>query len=314
MDALSSYLMKEAEASHTYGMELTKTEEGKKSDQKKAVINKTAEESCPDDNLNDPVTGEQPQKNNQSKPLKPHVDVSGKEPPKVLQKKEAQYYALPSQKKYPLDGYDQIIKAASYYDQWRGQMAPAHRREFCHNLVKRADAVGWPVSREVRKYGASTYAPVSDFNIAIDGRRSVIKEAEANLLDELVQEQPKLNPDDFAVALGEFDKLAGIDHLYDEDVLDPYFSTFGEKYAAPDSVAALDQHPSDQDQSWVIGNEVVTARSLKTLAAVQSKGLSETFGEEFMKEFRKDPAGIFNSLPVDQKKILIRMATDDSPN
>lgn len=313
MDALTTFLTKEAEAANTFGMPMSVPDSKKNPETKKAVINKTAEESCPDDNLHTPVSGEQPQRNAQAASLKPHMSIEGKEPPKLFKKKEAQYYAMPSQKKYPLDGYDQVIKAASYFNQWQGQMAPEHRREFCHNLVKRADAIGLSVSSTARKYGASTYAPAADFEVAIAGRRGLVKEGHQELLDDLVELQPRMSPDDFAITLGEFDKVAGINHLYGQDILDPYFSTFGEKTAAPDSVAALDQSPQDQEESFVLGNEIVTTRQLKNLAATSSKSLTDTFGQDFMKEFRKDPSGIFSSLPVDQKKILCRMANDDSP-
>lgn len=287
MDELTTYLTKSAEAAHTHGMELTKADKAVPKG-KKAVVNKTAGA------------------------MLPHIDVSDLEPSPARMQKQAKYYAMPSQAKYPLDGYDQVIKAAAYFDHWQGQMDPAHKREFCHNLVKRASAIGVDVSPTVRKYGADTYAPAADFEIAVAGRRGIVKEAHQLVLDELVASQPQLSPDDFAVTLGEFDKVAGIDHLYGQEILDPWFSTFGEKVAA-DSAASLKKSKGDDDKSYVFGNEMVTGKALKDLAATSSKSLNDTFGADFMKEFRKEPITIFESMPLDQKKILCRMANDNSP-
>jgi hypothetical protein len=302
---------KASEVSGTYGMPHNVGPAGKKVTPSKAVINKVGEAECPDDNLESPVKGEQPDKAVQSGPLKPHVNVEGKEPPTLIKEKKAQHYAIPSLEMYPLDGYDQVIKAASYFDEWRGDMSPEHRREYCENLVKRASSLDIQVSEEIHKYGGAGYAPAAEFGIAINGRKNVLQDPDqVALLDKLASEQSNMQPDDFAVALREFDKLAGIDWMWDEHIMDPFLSTFGK---TAESTVALDQSSHDQDHSFTLGNETVYAKQLKTLAATQSKSLKDTFGEDFLKEYRKDPIAIFKSLPLDQKKIICRMATDDSP-
>ena len=88
----------------------------------------------------------------QGKALKPHVDVSGQEPPTLVHEKKAQHYALPSMETYPLDGYDQVEKAAAYFEEWGKRMPPEMRHEYCVNLVKRASALGIPVS-EIQNNG-----------------------------------------------------------------------------------------------------------------------------------------------------------------
>lgn len=311
MSALEEYL-KEAETSGTSLMPYQGPSDKSCGKSDKTVIKK-AESHGPDDNMDSPVKGEQAPKLPQSGELKPHVDVSGKEPPKLLATKEAEFYALPSQKMYPLDGYDQVVKAAEYFGEWGPRFAPEHRREYCSNLVKRASVLKVRVSPEIRKYGSATYAPTSELQVALAGRRGVItKEAHVELLNELEEAQPTLDPETFAGTLAEFDKVAGIDHLYDQDILDPYYSTYGVKHA--EGPAALEQNTYDQDQSFVMGNEVVTGKQLKAFAASHSKDITDTFGEDFLKEFRKDPVGIFSSLPMDQKKIISRQANDNSPS
>lgn len=302
---------KAAEISGTYGMP-NSAPANKKVTPSKAVINKTAEGEGPDDNLDSPVSGEQPKANAQSGPLKPHVNVEGKEAPVLLQKKEAQHYAMPTKKKYPLDGYDQVIKAASYFDEWGSQMAPEERHEYCVNLVKRASVLDIRVSSDINKYGSERFAPEAELKIALGGRRNVLQdEDQVALLDKLAELRPMMNPEAFAVSLQEFDKQAGIDWMWNEHIMDPYLSTFGKTSA---SHAAIDQSPDDQDGSFVMGNEIVTAKQLKAFAATHSKDITDTFGEDFMNEFRKDPVTIFKSLPLDQKKVICRQANENSPH
>jgi hypothetical protein len=115
------------------------------------------------------------------------------------------------------------------------------------------------------------------------------------LLDKLADLRCVMDAEQWSDALGEFDKLAGVDHLYGQDLVDPYLSTFGVKQA---------------EHKHVIGNEQVTDEQLKQFALRGLCTVKKTFGEEFAGEFAKDPVGIFSSLPRDQKKLVIRMATD----
>lgn len=66
--------------------------------------------------------------------------------------------------------------------------------------------------------------------------------------------------------------------------------------------------------SEVIGNDYVDECQLECLAKKGGKALEKAFDEDFVKEFRKDPKGIFLSLPRDQKILIMRMASDNSPS
>lgn len=265
------------------------------------MTQKVGSAEAPDDNLESPVSGEQPAKNPQAQAINPRVDVSQQEPPKLIKEKQAQYLAMPSIGRYPLDGYDQVKQASVYFEEHRGQFAPEHRREFCVNLVKRASVLCIQVSDEVQKYGSEGYAPASELEIAFGTRRSLVTdETHLAVLDKLAAARPAMDPDGFAITLGEFDKLAGLDEHYDSDVMDPYLSTFGKEAEV------------DEDASYVIGNDMVTEKQLKELGMAQPKEIQDHFGEDFSEEFKKDPVALFKSLPVDQKKILSRLANESS--
>lgn len=252
----------------------------------------------PDDNMGKSTGAKQPDRLPQSTALKPHVNVAGKEAPGKLTLKSAEFLAVPSLGRYPLDSYDQVKAASQYFDEWHGRMSPEHRREYSVNMVKRAKALHIPVSPVAEKYASAGYAPDHEISAALDDRKiSLLDEGMLTVLDKLASARPHMSPDDFAVTLGEFDKMAGIEHLYDRHIVDPYYATFGEKRAS-DSIA--------------IGNDIMYVKDLKRFAKVGFNTMKTRFGEDMATEFIKDPVGIFNSMPDDQKKIIMRIAADNS--
>lgn len=301
----------------------------------KAVIAKTASEmghlvpghkgeGCDfgpieNDHYNGYTKGSTPQRFPQAGHLRPTVDVSNHAPPTRVVEKQASILAVPSQGKYPLDSYEQVKRASAYFDEYRGHMSPAMRHEFATNLVARADDLLIPVSEEARKYGSAGFAPEHEIKAAFDARRLELDEnAEALALLAQVEKVARFrmwknehgekiahvdSPAFVVELLTEFDKVAGLNHRYDRGVPDPFYSIYGFEKSASDDAAWSD----------LIGNAYVTAADLKRLAKVGALSLKQTFGEDFQKEFLKDPVGIYGSLPVDQKKMLINMANTTQP-
>jgi hypothetical protein len=245
------------------------------------------------------VKGEQAPQNPQTKQLNPRVNVESKEPPKAQEKKEASAYALPGLKRYPLDNYADVEKAASYFEDWGRRFEPRQRREYCANLVKRASVLGVPLNETIRKYGSASRAPAEEIAMAIDARKGVVTDQTYSAaLTKLAEDWPAIPSELLVEVLSQFDKTAGIDHLYGQEIPDPYWSVYGEKVA--------------QEDTHVLGNEIVSDNQLKLLAKQPgtNRGLVDLFGKDFAQEFKEDPVGIFKSLPMDQKKILARMAND----
>lgn len=265
--------------------------------------------------------GATPQRLPQAGHLHPTVDVSNHEPPRAAPvDKCASVFAVPSQGKYPLDDYAQVKRASVYFDEYRGHMSPAMRHEFATNLVQRADDLSIPVSEEARKYGSAGFAPEHEIKAAFDARRlELVENEEALALLGQVEKVARFrmwkdapsgekvafsnSPDMVVELLAEFDKVAGLNHHYDRGIPDPFYSIYGFEKSAADSSAWSD----------VIGNYTVTAADLQRLAKLGATSLKKTFGEDFQKEFLKDPIGIYKSLPVDQKKMLINMANATQP-
>ena len=267
------------------------------------VVSKIAAAIPPDASAATP-TKEQPAKNPQAKHLVPHVDISVQTPPKVLTEKKAERYALPG--RYPLDSYEQVKTASSYFEQFGRRMQPEDRHQYCTNLVKRASELAIELPEIVQKYGSEKYASSSEIASYLDIRRNAITDdLHRVMLDKLAEVRPLLQPELFCLTLAEFDKVAGIDHLYEGYVPDPFYSTFGvEKTASEDEANYSDS---------IGGNLFVTGRDLKAFSQVGFMQVKGLFGEDFAVEFKKDPIGVYKSLPLDQKKMMIRMATENAP-
>lgn len=253
------------------------------------------------------VAGKMPTHAPQSHVLRPHVNVTDKEPAREVKEKKAEFTACPMSYpgRYPLDTFEQVKKAAAYFEEYGGRLAPVERREYCQNMVKRADALAIGVSKTARKYAATSYAPMEEIKVAMASRRNLVDDEVAFGVLEALEEKIASTPADlFCATLGEFDRAVGLDRHYDNGVYDPYFSTYG----------CLFKVSQDKDAwSWVDGNTFLTYADLKSIVKTRVPSLSQTFGEDFVKELRSDPIGIFDSLPRDQKRMVAAMAVDNVP-
>lgn len=231
--------------------------------------------------------------------FKPHVDVTGKEPPKVLTEKKASLHAYKGV--YPLDTHAQVKTASQYFEENYRAMPFDMKREYAAALVKRASAIGVAVSDYARSCGADGYAPASQLRAAIDNRLLFVDEKQASVLSELVSYREHLKPDAYCNALSEFDKLAEIDHRYGRYLMDPVESTYG-----------FDKAAQDDANSWVNGNDYITKQQIEQYAVTALRTLTDDYGADFAKEFKKDAWAVFNSMPLEQKRRLARAAGDNS--
>jgi hypothetical protein len=230
--------------------------------------------------------------------LEPHVDVTGIDTSRVIEKRALRYAV--GGKYWPLDSYTQVKLASEYFDERSREFSPEIRREYCANMVKRANELGIAVSDTARKYGSPTYAPEAEIKVACDMRRGYLEEKELAMLDSLLEKRASIDPEVFCEVLSGIDKLGQIDWLYGRQIIDPYYSTYGFEKRAENDV-------------WIDGNDYVTKQQIEEFGATGHTTVTASYGQEFATEFQKDPWGVFSSLPVDQKRRFGRMATDTSP-
>lgn len=228
----------------------------------------------------------------------PYVDVSGWDP----EAHQVEDYQAPSQTlldgKYPVDGYDQVKTAADYFFEHRLEFHPRDRHQYCVKLASRMEELGIKVPEDIERYGSQTYA--GDVDQMLQARRGLVSEDMQPALDTLLEKRAMINPDTFAEAVAEFDKLANLSYYWDSNVPDPWFSVFGpslEKMAA---------------KEWTYNEQgvFVSLEDLERLALNGKFLVKKQFGQNFVEEFAKKPQTVFNSLPKQHKLILARMASD----
>ena len=101
--------------------------------------------------------------------------------------------------------------------------------------------------------------------------------------------------------------MTGLDEYWGGDIPDPYYSAFCKS-------AEKQESQTDPSDSIIIGNEYITERKLVEFSKLRQQMVKDRFGDDFAKEFTKDPVGIFKSLPRDQKLVIMRKVnTSDSP-
>jgi hypothetical protein len=232
--------------------------------------------------------------------LQPYVDVTGQRPPERIKQASAERHCLikEGQAHFPIDSYGQIKQASVWFDEYGHTLHPAERREYCTKLASRADEVGIEVSDLIRKYGSPGYATDGEVNVAVCTRMQHWADdaPERDMLKGLMEKAASVSPDVFCEALRQFDEATGMDHLWDDEIYDPWFSTYGFKKEAA--------------WSWQSGNDRVTEAQLKLSAKKDFLAIREAFGLEVAEEYRKNPQQVFDSMPLDSKRILTRMAND----
>jgi len=229
--------------------------------------------------------------------LKPHVDITGKHPPQQVTQETGRFYALTKEggARYPIDTMGQVQKAITYFEKYAERFTPPDRHLFCANVSRRADELGVPVTEKIAKYGASTMA--QDAPVAIYQRQRMFREgtSEHGLLQEMREKCASIKPEFLAVTLENFDKQAGLDRLWDNGLPDPYYSIFGVEKRA--------------EYSFTTANDTINETRLKRCAKECKKQVQDLFNEDVAEEFSKDPVQIFDSLPLDQKRIIMRLAS-----
>jgi hypothetical protein len=236
--------------------------------------------------------GQDPEK---TSALNPYVDVAGKKPPVKVEHETGSRFALVKEGEahYPIDTAQQVQRAFSYFDRYMDRFTPAERHQYCVKVASRAGELGLRVPKLIEKYGAMTLAP--DAHVAIYTRQRLFREGtgEHSLLEEMKTKCAAVKPEVLAVALENFDRQTDLDQMWDNGIPDPYFSVFGKV--------------AEAQYSFVHGNDVINEERLKRCARECKENIEELFGEDVAEEFSKNPVQIFDSLPLDSKRIIMRI-------
>lgn len=205
----------------------------------------------------------------------------------------------------PLASYGQVKEAMEFFRAFNNDMHPRQRHEMCVKIASRADALGIPVDEVIRKYGSRTFETSVFLKAAALTRKQIWAEMQngeaPHLLDQIMEKQAsaQISPDVFAEAVAELDVMTGIDRYWDSTVPDPWFSTYGQQKLA-----------EDKQWRWINGTEYLTETQLMKMVGSQRgrDAVASTFDEKLADGLKKDPTVVFDSLPMDTKRTIARIA------
>jgi hypothetical protein len=206
---------------------------------------------------------------------------------------DSKLMALPSQDRYPLDSYRDTMNAAKFFEKYASRFHPNDRREYASNLEKRADDLGIPVSRDVRLYASKSFADKTHISNQVHMRMEKTSGLNKQKYALFYEKIASVTPGTAAQALSILDEEAGLDNLWDGQIYNPYRALLQEKVA--EEYAFHDMHGS------------VTDEDIRHLANVEQINIEKALGKDFYKTFKDDPVAIFKSLPLPEKRVLIRL-------
>lgn len=201
---------------------------------------------------------------------------------------------------FPLRTYSDVKTAASYFDENGHRLHPRRRHSFCTKVASRADDLGIDVSDNIRKYGSTTYGNPGEIAMGVELRKQMFRKAGeeegAGLLETLLEKRASFDPEMFAETVSQLDVALGVDKYWDSGLPDPWFMTFGA--------------PKEAEWVWQHGNEKIKADQLERLAKESSgrDAVERAFGKEIAEGLAKSPTAIFDSLPLEQQRVIARMA------
>ena len=196
--------------------------------------------------------------------------------------------------KYPVDTYEQIVKAASYWREHYKEFTPEERKEYCENLSEKMATCLLPVPKDIQKYASKTYALDTELNV--NSRKNYVPEEYHEVLDNLIEKIGQVTPQTYSNALKAFDDMFNLDKHYDVTLNDYIASTFG-----PEKIA--------QDDSWRYSyNEVHIGEEHLNSLKNEFYALKRMIGEDKAEQFIQHPKKTFETLDKDHKYIIGRLA------
>ena len=244
------------------------------------------------------LTPEDSPKKKKASALQPYVDITGLEAPPQFEKRASVRMAG----HMPIDSYGEVMDAQKWFNENPDTLHPEARRDFCIKLASRAVEIGQPVVDRIRKYAGAGFAPDGEVRVAVSTRMQFWPEdsPEHGVLNGLMDKYASVQPEVFCEALKQFDEANGLNHYWDAGIYDPWYSTFGFTKTA----------------QWEFSThgDKINEEQLKQVSNAAHPQISSYFGDEIANELRKSPVNIFSSLPLDSKRIIMRIVNDPQPS
>ena len=237
------------------------------------------------------------------------VDVTLLEAPVVQKVASFTNYALGD--RYPIDSIGQVKTAGAYFEEHWGAFSPVDRHVFATNLQDRADDVGLgDMGGMVREYSGHSYGTkiAGELKSRIRGMNG---SEHAPVYEMLLEKVASTPPEILAQILLEADQATGVVEGWNKPIIgymDPYRAVFSKTADDTDPEKGRDV----KQWSWSSGSDSINDTIISDFALNGRPALRKYFGDDFAKDFCKDPVTVFGSLPDPQKHAIARMAGDNS--
>ena len=204
--------------------------------------------------------------------------------------------------RYPLFNEGHVKKAASYFSDYYGQFSPKDRHTFATNLMKKAEAMNLTFDGEetalLRKVAGSDYGNIIESQLTrrmnmVDGDIQATEQ-----LSKVASAMGSLPPEKFAELLHAWDNEHNMSYSRTSHILDAFQSTFDKGFEKEAGYIW-------EDESSGIS---LSGSELEKAASEKYDKIKGYFGETLAGSLKKHGSMIFESLPVDAKAVIAKIA------
>jgi len=231
-----------------------------------------------------------------------YVDITGKSPPPRFEKRAHTRFCLEKlgQGRFPIDSYGEVLEANKWFEENGKSLHPQDRREYCTKLAARAEELHISVTDNILKYAGKNFAPADEVRASVCTRMQFWADdaPERDALKGMLDKYASASPDQFYQELTAFDVQHGLDQYWDDYIVDPVACVFGMEKTA--------------EWLWEQGADRLTEDTLHVGVNDSQKihAIKAKFGPELASELVEKPSEVFDSLPLDSKRIIARILND----
>lgn len=213
-------------------------------------------------------------------------------------------FADPVNQRYPLDSLQDVVEANGWLDKYAAELPPRERRSMAQAICRRSEELGIPMGKVASAEGHTKLASLAAVRTQLEMRSTYYapqpgfgKEA-AKAFELLKVKVADLHPEVLVETIAGLDHKYGGDRVWGSWLADPWSCVF-EKSA--DDTKDVTTYAYDAGNLHVSGTDIVRL-------AKHSPEVDRRYGKEFAEQFRADPIGFFDHLPMPEKEVLGHMA------
>lgn len=197
---------------------------------------------------------------------------------------------------YVMSSPGRVKLAEQYFNEYYKKMPFDIRAGYASAIQKRASELGMDkVGGAVGVYSSDSYS--AHLGSHISSRKALLeaKPEDALLLGKLAAMKDHLSPKEFSDHLYSFDKKAGLTKYYDGYLTNAYEATLG-------------LHNPNPSHLYKTARATLDSNELKKIAFGKYDKIKQYMGQSVADEFKKYPDEIFESLPMDHKELVVKIA------